>query len=268
MVEYSTFTLYGIFNQDVSAVPATPTIGTATAGNESASITFTGVSGAASYTMTSSPGSITGTGSTSPVTVSGLTAGTAYTFTCKSNNPLGSSATSSASNSVTPYSLAYEFIGAASPTGTTVSFTSIPQTYKHLRLHIVGRSTYTAYDQQGYVTFNSDTGSNYRKRYTLSNGSTPLYASSGAAAYSWALPDFPGSYIDSNNFGSGVCEIFDYSDTNKITTLSGFGGYSYGGYGQATGYWNNTAAVTRIDIQIANGNWASGSHFALYGIKG
>ena len=162
----------------------------------------------------------------------------------------------------------YDFIAAASPTGTTVSFTSIPQTYKHLRLHIVGRSSYTAYDQNGYVNFNSDTGSNYRRRYTLSNGSPPLYPSSGAAAHTWALPDFPGSYIDSNNFASGVCEIFDYADTNKITTLSGFGGYATGGFGQSTGYWNNTAAVTRIDITIANGNWVSGSHFALYGIKG
>jgi hypothetical protein len=163
---------------------------------------------------------------------------------------------------------AYDFIAAFSPTGTTVSFTSIPQTYKHLRMHIVGRSSYTAYDQAAYVNFNSDTGSNYRRRYTLSNGAMPLYATSGAASHTWVLPDYPGSYIDSNNFASGVCEIFDYSDTNKITTLSAFGGYATGGWGQSTGYWNNTAGVTRIDIVIANGNWVSGSHLALYGIKG
>lgn len=101
-VQYSTFTLYGVFNQDVSEAPATPTIGTATAGIGQASITFTGVAGAASYTMTSSPSGFTATGTTSPITVSGLTAGTAYTFTCVANNPLGSSAASAASNSVTP----------------------------------------------------------------------------------------------------------------------------------------------------------------------
>jgi hypothetical protein len=103
-VQYSTATLYGVFNQDVNAVPSAPTIGTATAGLQSASITFTGVSGAASYTMTSSPGSITATGTTSPITVTGLTGGTAYTFTCVANNPFGSSGASAASNSVTPTS--------------------------------------------------------------------------------------------------------------------------------------------------------------------
>jgi hypothetical protein len=102
LAQYTTFTLYGVFNADVSTAPATPTIGTATAGSSSASITFTGVSGAASYTMTSTPGSITATGTTSPITVSGLTNGTSYTFKVKSNNPFGSSGESAASNSVTP----------------------------------------------------------------------------------------------------------------------------------------------------------------------
>jgi hypothetical protein len=100
--EFTTVTIYGIFNKDVSAVPSTPTIGTASVGNLSASITFTPVSNAASYTMTSSPGNISATGTASPIRVGGLTAGTAYTFTVKSNNPIGSSAASAASNSVTP----------------------------------------------------------------------------------------------------------------------------------------------------------------------
>jgi fibronectin-binding autotransporter adhesin len=105
LAQYTTITLYGVFNTDVSSAPNAPTIGTATAGASSASITFTGVANAASYTMTSSPGGVTATGSASPITVSGLTAGTPYTFTCKANNPLGSSASSAASNSVTPYAL-------------------------------------------------------------------------------------------------------------------------------------------------------------------
>jgi hypothetical protein len=98
----SEYYLYGIFNQDVSAVPSAPTIGTASIGNLSASVTFTPVSNAASYTMTSSPGNISATSTTSPIRVGGLTAGTAYTFTVKANNPFGSSAASAASNSVTP----------------------------------------------------------------------------------------------------------------------------------------------------------------------
>jgi hypothetical protein len=88
-------------------VPNAPTIGTATAGNLSASVTFTApsnVGGGAitGYTVISSPGSITGTGTSSPVTVSGLTAGTSYTFTVVATNAYGTGPASAASNSATP----------------------------------------------------------------------------------------------------------------------------------------------------------------------
>lgn len=88
-------------------VPNAPTIGTATAGSGSASVTFTApsnVGGGAitSYTVISSPGSILGTGSSSPITVSGLTNDTAYTFTVVATNAYGSGPASAASNSVTP----------------------------------------------------------------------------------------------------------------------------------------------------------------------
>jgi len=88
-------------------VPNAPTIGTATAGAGSASVTFTApanVGGGAitSYTVISSPGAITGTGASSPITVSGLTNGTAYTFTVVATNAYGSGPASAASNSVTP----------------------------------------------------------------------------------------------------------------------------------------------------------------------
>jgi len=87
--------------------PGAPTIGTATAGDASASVTFTaptnnGGSAITSYTVTSSPGSLTGTGASSPVTVSGLTNGTAYTFTVTATNATGTGPASAASNSVTP----------------------------------------------------------------------------------------------------------------------------------------------------------------------
>ena len=83
-----------------------PTIGTATAGNANASVTFTAPSFSklpiTSYTITSNPGGFTGTGSSSPITVSGLTNGTAYTFTVTATHANGVSSASSASNSITP----------------------------------------------------------------------------------------------------------------------------------------------------------------------
>lgn len=89
----------------VTDPPNAPTIGVATGGVESASVTFTPpVSGPTptSYLATSSPGGLTGTGSSSPVTVGGLTGGQAYTFTVRAVNVVGNSPASAASNSVTP----------------------------------------------------------------------------------------------------------------------------------------------------------------------
>ena len=92
---------------NATEVPLAPTIGTATAGNASASVSFTpptntGRPAITGYTVTSSPGSITGTGASSPITVSGLTNGTAYTFTVTATNADGTGPASAASNSVTP----------------------------------------------------------------------------------------------------------------------------------------------------------------------
>ena len=92
--------------------PGAPTIGTATAGDGEATISFTapssdGGSPITSYTATSSPGGITGTLSQSgsgSITVTGLTNATAYTFTVTATNAIGTSVASAASNSVIPAS--------------------------------------------------------------------------------------------------------------------------------------------------------------------
>ena len=90
-----------------ATVPGAPTIGTATASDAQASITFTapastGGSAITSYTATASPGGATGTSTSSPVIVTGLQNGIAHTFTVTATNVMGTSAASAASNSVTP----------------------------------------------------------------------------------------------------------------------------------------------------------------------
>ena len=87
--------------------PDAPTIGTATAGNASASVSFTppvnnGGSSITSYTAVSTPGNFTGNGPTSPITIPGLSNGTPYTFTVFATSALGSSSASQASNTITP----------------------------------------------------------------------------------------------------------------------------------------------------------------------
>ncbi len=98
------------------AVPAAPTIGTATGGANQASVAFTpppfnGGAPVTGYTATC--GSATGTGTVSPIIVSGLTSGVAVTCSVRATNYLGNSAASAASNSVTPIAPQTIVFGAA-----------------------------------------------------------------------------------------------------------------------------------------------------------
>jgi hypothetical protein len=92
-----------------STLPEAPTIGTATSGNASATLTFTaGNSGGSSITnyKYSTDGTtytaLSPADTTSPVTIPGLTNGTAYTIRLKAVNANGDSPASGQSNSVTP----------------------------------------------------------------------------------------------------------------------------------------------------------------------
>ena len=88
--------------------PTQPTSLSATAGNASASVSFTipdytGKGGIVTYRALSNPGSIEATNTASPIPISGLTNGTAYTFTVRAEASYGVLGDySSASNQVTP----------------------------------------------------------------------------------------------------------------------------------------------------------------------
>jgi len=94
----------------IPVAPDAPTIGTATAGDSQANVTFTapgnnGGSAITTYTATASPDGAFGTcagPAACTATVSGLNNGTAYTFTVTATNAIGTSVASGASNSVTP----------------------------------------------------------------------------------------------------------------------------------------------------------------------
>lgn len=99
--------------------PDAPTGVTATAGDKSATVSFTppannGGAAITEYAVTANPGGKTATGTGSPITVTGLANGVNYTFTVKATNSAGTSAASSASNSVKPM-LKVELVDASIP---------------------------------------------------------------------------------------------------------------------------------------------------------
>lgn len=160
-------------------------------------------------------------------------------------------------------------------TGTTasVSWTSIPQTYKHLMIIIDARSDPAVTYQNCYLRFNNDSGANYARLYTLSDlamGSPTISsASSQSAGGGFVVPG--ASLGGASVFGGGVAWIRGYSSaTSQAKHLSSV---SSAGIATSIGAraWHMTwspaaaAAINRIDLFPETGNWLTGSRFSLYG---
>jgi fibronectin type 3 domain-containing protein len=108
--------------------PGAPTIGTATAGNAQATVTWTapasnGGSAITGYVVTpyigTSAQSPTTVGNVLTATITGLTNGTTYTFKVAAANIVGTGAQSAASNAVTPTSIVFRSASFAQTSGAT-----------------------------------------------------------------------------------------------------------------------------------------------------
>jgi len=251
-----------------------PTIGTVTDLQNGGGVTVAYTAGDTSvggpivnYTATSTPSSISANGASSPITVSGLTVGTSYTFTVKSNNASGSSPLSGSSSAVTPTVPPTNFYNIATLSGSgvsTVTFSSIPSTYKSLQVRVIAKNT-TGNDDV-LVQLNGDTGSNYAFHYLYGNGSTAA-AGAGASQTYMNIPAI--SPNSTTNYGVGVFDLIDYTSTTKYKTARTFTGNDRNGSGNiwlASGLWMSTSAVTSMTLYSTN-TWSTGTSFALYGIN-
>jgi hypothetical protein len=158
----------------------------------------------------------------------------------------------------------------------SVNFTSIPATYTHLQVRCLTRSAYPTSEWFGfYLTFNSDTGSNYS--YHLLRGTGAAVSGGGAANQTYIL----NGYMPSNGYTSGifapfVIDVLDYANTNKNKTARILGGFDTNNTGTEngtlafhSGCWRNTNAITSLQLSAGGSyNLVEYSQFALYGIKG
>jgi hypothetical protein len=255
-----------------AGLPFTPTIGTATDGGtgSTVSVAFTANNTAGlTYTALSSPGSLTGTSTTSPITVSGLTSGTAYTFQVNAANSAGTSPYSAASNSVTPATpSSYESIASAAGTGSsgTITFSSIPGTYKSLQLRMNGITSTGGVSV--FLRYNSDTGANYVHHWLYGNGTTATASAQTAKNENRIIGTDNGTSTTSPS--AGIIDIHDYASTTKYKTIRAFTGVDKNGTGEInlmSGLWLSTSAITSITVFLASVNWTTDSTFSLYGIN-
>ena len=175
------------------------------------------------------------------------------------------------SGHLTPPSSFYSIATATgNNTSTTITFSSIPQTYKSLQIRMMGSAAYGSNGNTNiYCQFNSDsTAANYRNHFFFGYGSNTPIASSVALSRLCNGPDTP---VTTSTFGVGVIDFIDYTSTTKNKTTRAFTGYDFNGDG--IGYvalssqlWMNTSAITSISLVAGDANWSTGTTIALYGV--
>jgi hypothetical protein len=166
----------------------------------------------------------------------------------------------------------FESIATATGTGSsgTITFSSIPSTYSHLQLRILGRADNAAATNVARLTINNDTGANYAEHVLTGEGTTAT--ATGTASTS----NIPRIYTvaastAANIMSTGIIDIIDYASTSKYKTVRIVTGDDRNGTGRialSSGLWQNTAAVNRVDVLTNGGNWTTATTIALYGIKG
>lgn len=148
---------------------------------------------------------------------------------------------------------------------TTVAFTSIPQTYTDLRLVMQIKNTLGVYLTYAYEpTFGTLI---YSGTYLLTNGTTATAGKYSADNY--ILPDKPyGS--SSTGWTNSTIDFMSYSNTSVFKTTISRTSIPDNSNGQLylnAGLIRSTSAISNITLASGGGNYATGSTFALYGIK-
>ena len=175
------------------------------------------------------------------------------------------------SEPIAPVTNSYESIATVavgSGGSSTISFTSIPSTFKHLQVRGISRAS--SGNQYIKLRFNNDATGAYTYHIIYADGSTAAaYASTGETG-AGDVTSAAGS-LAANIFAPLVIDVLDYQNTNKNTTIRNLDGFDANGSGQVvfgSGLWNNTAAINRLDLIPSASTFAQYTQFALYGIKG
>jgi hypothetical protein len=162
----------------------------------------------------------------------------------------------------------------------SITFTGIPNTYKHLQIRANMGKAAAGNNQIVLLYFNGNFATNKYKVHHLFGDGSAAYSSDfnniSPANASGVLSFRPDSTV--NTFTGVVADILDYSNTSKNTTVrslygfdtngTGNGASQFGFVGLTSTLWIDTSAVNSITIEGFNSQvFPQYSQFALYGVK-
>jgi len=155
----------------------------------------------------------------------------------------------------------------------TITFSSIPSTFKHLQIRALSRTNRADTNDLLTMRFNSDSGSNYAYHSLYGNGSSAAANDTGTSTGTPWSAMTAGNSAGASMFGAQVWDVLDYQNTNKYKTVRVLSGTDQNG---TTGrlyfmsnFWQSTSAISTVTITSTYGTGLQEySSFALYGIKG
>ena len=146
--------------------------------------------------------------------------------------------------------------------------------YKHLQIRVLSRDTRAISGTNNVLmTFNGDTTSAYRQLHVLKGDGSNV--SSYAEPQSSSIIPFasPSANDTANAFTAAVIDLLDAFNSNKYTTSRTLRGTNVAAayatqVALASGLWMNTQELTEIRLEPISANFAIGSRFSIYGVKG
>lgn len=163
----------------------------------------------------------------------------------------------------------------ASGSPATITFSSIPNTFTHLRITGMARDTKatTPASYAAFIKVNGDaTAANYNAVYSLASAATMSSVTVAGTTNGAAVVNVPGTFTTANAFG--VFDIF-IPYYNNTTFFKGMWGHSFAFTNASTPFqeyadrgaqWMSTAAITSLALTAGGTAFLNGSTFDLYGI--
>ena len=157
----------------------------------------------------------------------------------------------------------------------SISFTSIPSTYKHLQIRGIYRSSRaSASGRDAALVLNyNGTTSTYVGHNLIGDGASASASYNSSSQYANNLDVGNGNNATAGIFSVAVIDILDYANTSKNKVMRGLAGVDLNGSGAilfGSGMWVDTTAINQIVLTTVGAavyNFQQYSQFALYGIK-